>query len=1369
MRRTAAAVVAAAAVAAVTVALPATAVAQGDDWSVTRDPFDKAVVARLKGILARNPSDADALAKLLTMYRRYRTVALLRGEYEAALARKPDDWATLVVLGRIARGQGDDAAALTHLERAAALKDDAAVSLELGALLRAAGKPAEARGAFDRALAAPGAGKPVRMRALRALADLALAAQDVDGARRYFEQYIALDPGNAALRLELGDALVTAGRHDDAIAVYEDAEKRLAGDPARRVEVVARLGQALEQKGDDQLAIAAYRRAIKLVPRGYYLEVELTARIVDIHRRKQTLPELVEHYEREWPEGRRGHFEWDTLARLYEETGAQDRAVAAYKKAVGKAPHELETQRRLIQLLEAVGREQEALAQFEVVVRVAPGDARFQIELAERYWRSGADKKALETLRRMESRFPGDAGAQSAIADLYLRWGKDDLALAALERLARLEPDDPAHLVTLGEQYYQRGQKDKAMATWKRIANTRTAAGYARLADVLAEHDAPAEGLVYYARALKLEPKNPELYKGRAQLHERQKQFAEAIADWEQALALWTKPSDRSARRDARRRIVAVLMRWDSGRRAREHVDRWLVAFRKTPPDLDAGHFLAAYYEHPTRSMKAEHRATLERLHQLAPDDQDTIQELVKAYTAVQQWDKAIAKLERLAALAPAREREVYGQIAEIMTKARRDDEAILWAQKALAKSPNDPVAYTRLAERYFEMNNFAEAARNYEQAIALDPRNFKAHFELADIYDLLNHHDKAIELYRRVLRQSTDDEQLVRAGKRAIVLAEAEGSLGELEKVVAPLSTILAHKPVYRRILVELYDHYVGPLEERSRRGPPEVRAAARAELERLGRGGMKALLDALADESDPAQRAIAVAVLGHLGNPAAALPLVRVAKLEPAPVDPGAPRVVGTLTPSLDLEARVAALVAAGRLGDPRTVSETLPLTRHADVSVREAAVYTLGRAADARALPALLGALEDARPSVAALACLGLGRLGDGRARAAVAQRALHARTPDLVRAACAFGLADDGAAARTPLEAALADNAGETQRVAAWALGELGDRRALPALWSAYFRRVGGDRATIAWAIARLGGEARRAAAALPDVTSYPMRAGKLDLAALVRELPGELEPAPIPATALVGHEAAIAQAIRASLASHRDEALSVLTDLDAGDAGLGLGAITGAAPAPAVAAALELIGRAIAADVIARVGDDDVKVAARALAVAAKIGGPEAAAVIERSLAAPSHLVRATAARAVVTLARRGPLPPSLRAALVAQLAAADYEDRQEAAIALGQLGAASDVPALIGALRDPWAYVRDAAAQALGELRAGAAVPALLEATADTNPVVRASVVRALGAIGDPRAKPRLAELARRDPDPAVRAAAGGRPPPPPP
>src|SRR4051812_37008535 len=275
--------------------------------------------------------------------------------------------------------------------------------------------------------------------------------------------------------------MLAAGKRDVALDSYTAAEKLLGSDPARRVEVVARRGQALEGVGKDDEAIAEYRRAIKLAPKGYYLEVELTGRIIDIYRRKQALPQLLAQYDKEWSEGTRGHFEWNTLGRLYEETGAQDKAIAALKKAVAKAPYELETQRRLITLLENSGRDDEALAQYEAVVRAAPGEARFQLELADRYWRRGQEKKALDALTRLEGRFPQDPGVLGSIAEAYSRYGKDDLAIVEYERLAKLEPDDMSHLVTLGEQYYQKGDKIKAVATWQRITATKKPIAYAKL------------------------------------------------------------------------------------------------------------------------------------------------------------------------------------------------------------------------------------------------------------------------------------------------------------------------------------------------------------------------------------------------------------------------------------------------------------------------------------------------------------------------------------------------------------------------------------------------------------------------------------------------------------------------------------------------------------------------------------------------------------------------------------------------------------------------------------------------------------------------------------------------------------------------
>ena len=255
------------------------------DWGVKRDPFNQTDIARYKAILRANPHDGSALAKLLEMYRRYRSIDLLKDEYQKLIDKAPSDPAALIVMGRLQHTTGDDARALELFQRAVAARDDDAPTwLLIGELEKGANKPKDARAAYEKALGHASA-RDMKKKALRALADLALATGDNDGANAYFKQFLELDPRNAQLWIERGDAMLAAGKRDVALESYTAAEKLLGADPAKRVEVVARRGQALEGMAKDDEAVAEYRRAIKLAPKGYYLEVELTGRIVDIFRR----------------------------------------------------------------------------------------------------------------------------------------------------------------------------------------------------------------------------------------------------------------------------------------------------------------------------------------------------------------------------------------------------------------------------------------------------------------------------------------------------------------------------------------------------------------------------------------------------------------------------------------------------------------------------------------------------------------------------------------------------------------------------------------------------------------------------------------------------------------------------------------------------------------------------------------------------------------------------------------------------------------------------------------------------------------------------------------------------------------------------
>ncbi|HEV7890152.1 MAG TPA: HEAT repeat domain-containing protein [Pyrinomonadaceae bacterium] len=214
---------------------------------------------------------------------------------------------------------------------------------------------------------------------------------------------------------------------------------------------------------------------------------------------------------------------------------------------------------------------------------------------------------------------------------------------------------------------------------------------------------------------------------------------------------------------------------------------------------------------------------------------------------------------------------------------------------------------------------------------------------------------------------------------------------------------------------------------------------------------------------------------------------------------------------------------------------------------------------------------------------------------------------------------------------------------------------------------------------------------------------------------------------------------------------------------------------------------------------ARLSSADVEERRDAVMRLGAMGRPEGSRAAEAALSDTSAIVRATAARAVLSLGHEEAatlILPLLRdrdefvrreaayalgltrsRAAVGALAASVETDKKPsvrgaAAVALGQIGDATSVPALAGALarRLPASgffgrllrkkveedeFVRRAAAVSLGQIASRESVPALVEALSDTRAPsdIRRECARALGIIGDPSAVPALrSALAAQDP-----------------
>lgn len=1344
--------------------------AQG--WVDGRDPCSARMLGRYYGMLEAQPGDTWALGRLLACT----TVKSLVERYDRLSKAQAGNYNFRIILGNLHLRLKDFAKAAEAFKGAITVTGGRYEGHErLGEALRKLGKTEEARASYDRALALV---KEARLKKaiLRSLIDLTMSHRDMDKSRAYFKALVALEPGNRLLRMEFAQMLTRNLMHKEALAEYQDLLKRVRGNAQHSADLHKEIGRVYEAMGKDPEAKKSYWTAMRLLTPNHWMVEELYQRIIAIYRRKNDLRSLVSELEKKFTS--RGFNEWKILSSLYDEMGEDDKAIGAYQAALRSQPQAIDVRGRLISLLTRLNRQKEAIAVLETQVRLASGEPRFHLELADLLWNEGMQDRALGVLARLGRQFPRDASVHIALADNYNKWGKPKLALAAHETLVRIEPRDPSHLVGLGEQHWQRGDRTRALATWARLLGpglypSREEA-YASLAGIYAEHDLNKEAIGYYNKAIAQNVKNLEYRRGLAVALQKERSFDKAVTAWEKVIEMCTERGHSAIRREARTAIIDI---WAG----QGTLDRRLVPYRQRfegqPPDMQSGYFLGEAFLKVKKIPEAE--KVYQRILEIDGGEVEALLALEQIYRETYRLRRAIAILTRLIDVLPRRAREFHDRIALLYLQLYQDKKAIEHATAALKLSQNDAGGWARLGSIYEKKEDWSKAVDAYQKALKLNNRLFAIQFSLARIYMMLGNHVGAVKLYHEVIRRSPDEEDVRRAARLAVDIDEYLGSLLDLERELIPLAFTYTHKTIYRRSLVRLYARLVPRLAFEARFSQEEpARRRAESLLLAIGQRALKPLLEALS-EKEGVQRDIAIEVLGHLGNKNAAPPLVRLA-LQPPPQDL-APAVVAPppttryLSPGLSRPAvaatrspghvalQVRALMAAGRLRDPRTVEDLAKLLGDKAVEVREAAAWALSLLSDRRAQRHLERALEDPKVGVEIFACVGLGGLPRPPVGRLIGVAQDPRRRPE-VRAACAFGLGLTRDRQALPVLVQLLDDERDViAEKAAWGLGLVARPEAAPTLARLVWTRQGVVQQAIAWALSR----SVAAKAHEPGIDSrVSLVEGRVDWSthledlrplgaqvniAALRQILGALGPQ-------------LAESLRATLLRHRDLVLRVLQGLDEDPLVLAV-PMLGASPSREEAMALEAALAPIREVLVKTLGrvkkTEDPDVRAHALRLSAKVDHPQILSWIKQGLAHPDASVRLAAGdAAVIAASRQSTLRDSLVDVLLVGLKGQPWHEQRERLVRLGDLGSARAVPVLVPFATSSQGFLAEAAVQALGKIRDAKGVDAVVRALGDRAARVRLAAVKALAAMDPARARRELPPLRARDPDAHVRAAA---------
>lgn len=208
-------------------------------------------------------------------------------------------------------------------------------------------------------------------------------------------------PSNARARVAIGNALLSIGRLEDALASFREAI-RIRPDDA---DAHAALGMGLARAGDLLAAVAAYESAIRIEPR---------------HAK--------------------AHF---NLANAFQRQSRFEDAVAAYRRAVESNSKFADAYCNLGNALGRFGRDAEAELAYRETLRVDPDHTRANNNLGDLFLRQSRPGDAVPFLQRAIAADPKYANAHANLAAAFWETNQTDLAEHHARVALELVPDHP--------------------------------------------------------------------------------------------------------------------------------------------------------------------------------------------------------------------------------------------------------------------------------------------------------------------------------------------------------------------------------------------------------------------------------------------------------------------------------------------------------------------------------------------------------------------------------------------------------------------------------------------------------------------------------------------------------------------------------------------------------------------------------------------------------------------------------------------------------------------------------------------------------------------------------------------------------------
>lgn len=444
----------------------------------------------------------------------------------------------------------------------------------------------------------------------------------------------------------------------------------------------------------------------------------------------------------------------------------------------------------------------EIISEFQRRIRNTPKKLAAYEELATIYKDSGQIAKAVEVLEGALQNVDDKTAALKTLIRTSFEAQDFAKTRSYFEQLLSQSGKPTAQeYERLGQIYAQLGDIEKAKATWQKIIADapKDAKAHDRLASILRDASFTDEALAVKGKSVELDPND---YKRRfeyAQLLSQNEQPVEALKQASLILEL----GDREAAKkpaESEKKVQAVakgqqgglvspyqfvygIQRYSSGR---YYGGGWQGSYKQFRPQVLM--FMAqvaqrslgedAFIEQITeKTKKAKGNVDAKRdlltvlqmynryedalkvaveILEAAPNDVDLLQQTALYYQQQQQFDKAIALLEKLAQSQPKLKMQAFQGLVPLYFQNKQQDKAMELADQFLKDNPKDIQTVWAMGS-FFQQNSKFDRARDlYRKALDLDP-NYRANmmYQMAYLAQQEGKKEDAVKLYTDLLTDS--------------------------------------------------------------------------------------------------------------------------------------------------------------------------------------------------------------------------------------------------------------------------------------------------------------------------------------------------------------------------------------------------------------------------------------------------------------------------------------------------------------------------------------------------------------------------------------------------------------------------------------